>query len=129
MHTSGDADQIVRLPRTRNPLVQVSPEDVLKYAEKFRLQKGLRDDLPPDLLAKAVLLARNPDAFLEFDPELQEEFGQPDLTELERTTLADLGNTRREDLVVLREERTHRWRQSLSLYGTIAMCSIGAAVQ
>jgi hypothetical protein len=102
----------------------------LERAEKFRLEKGLRDDLPAELFAKAALLARNPNAFIYFDETLQEQFDQPVLTEIERETLADLGNPRYpEDLHALRDERIYRWRQSKTLYGTIAMCSIGAAVQ
>jgi hypothetical protein len=116
--------------RTRNPLIEVPCDVLLEHAEKFRLQKGLRDDLPSELLAKAALLARNPNAFLYFDEPLQEDLGQPVVTEIERDTLADLANPRYpEDLNALRDERTHRWRQSKTLYGTIAMCSIGAAVQ
>ena len=103
---------------------------LLDQVEKFRLEKGLRDDVPPDLLAKAALLARNPDAFLCFDPVLREQLGHPELTEIEHEKLSDLANPDFPgDLNALREERTSRWRQSRSLYGTIALCSIGAAVQ
>lgn len=94
------------------------------------MQKGLRDELPPELLAKAALLARNTDAFLPFDTTLREELELPVLTELEHEKLSDLADPNyQRDVNALREERTHRWRQSRSLYGTIALCSIGAAVQ
>ncbi|KAK2807921.1 hypothetical protein FQN50_005163 [Emmonsiellopsis sp. PD_5] len=117
--------------RNRNPLTELDTEIVLEHAERFRMQKGLRDVLPGDLMAKAALIARNPDAFMYFDPTLtDDERPSTEITSREREILNDLGNERYpEHLDALRDEREHRWRQSRALYGTIALCSIGAAVQ
>lgn len=114
----------------RNPLADVDCELVLREAERFRIKKKLRDELPSELMAKAAILARNPDAFIYYDEHLRQEMGVPDLTDKEREVLSDLANPDYpEHLAVLREERTNRWRQSRGLYGTITLCSIGAAVQ
>ncbi|KAK2778098.1 hypothetical protein FQN53_001865 [Emmonsiellopsis sp. PD_33] len=117
--------------RNRNPLTEVGTEVVLEHAERFRMQKGLRDVIPGDLMAKAALLARNPDAFMYFDPTLtDDERPSTEITSREREILKDLSDEHYpEHLDALRDEREHRWRQSRALYGTIALCSIGAAVQ
>ncbi|KAK2751560.1 hypothetical protein FQN55_000281 [Onygenales sp. PD_40] len=117
--------------RNRNPLTEVGTEAVLEHAERFRMQKGLRDVIPGDLMAKAALLARNPDAFMYFDPTLtDDERPSTEITSREREILKDLSDEHYpEHLDALRDEREHRWRQSRALYGTIALCSIGAAVQ
>ncbi|KAK2801469.1 hypothetical protein FQN51_005363 [Onygenales sp. PD_10] len=117
--------------RNRNPLTEVDTEVVLEHAERFRMQKGLRDVIPGDLMAKAALLARNPDAFMYFDPTLtDDERPSTEITSREREILKDLSDEHYpEHLDALRDEREHRWRQSRALYGTIALCSIGAAVQ
>lgn len=103
---------------------------MLKEAERFRINKKLRDELPSELMAKAAILARNPDAFIYYDESLRGELGTPDLVDKEREVLSELADPNYPEHVnALREERTHRWRQSRGLYGTIILCSVGAAVQ
>jgi len=58
-----------------------------------------------DLLKKGALVAQDPSAFESIE-ELDED-----------------------DRVTLRREITHRWSQPRTLYLTIGLCSIGAAVQ
>ena len=80
------------------------PEDQLMAdVERFAQEKDLNDILP--LLKHGAIAAQNP---LDFET-------QKGLTDEERD--------------VLRYEVTHKWKQPKSLYYTIILCSIGAAVQ
>ena len=75
----------------------------MKQVEMFAAERGLTDITP--LLQKGALVAQDPARF-------------EHLTELDE-----------HERDILREERTHKWRQPFALYATIITCSIGAAVQ
>jgi sugar porter (SP) family MFS transporter len=89
--------------RIRNPLAGIPRETLLGQVEEFAADKGLTDILP--LLQRGALVAQSPADF---------------------ETLKDIDDHER---TLLREEVTHRWRQPVSLYLTIILCSVGAAVQ
>lgn len=74
-------------------------KDVDEFADAYQL-----DHIRP-LLKKGALIARDPAAFESVEG----------LTEHETTAI--------------RDEVLHKWRQPKALYFTIALCSIGAAVQ
>jgi hypothetical protein len=76
---------------------------VLRNVEEFAEEYNVTDILPE--LKKGALVARDPDEF---------------------ETVADLTEP---ELTALRDEVLHKWRQPRSLYFTIVLCSIGAAVQ
>ncbi|KAI9894236.1 MAG: hypothetical protein M1814_004090 [Vezdaea aestivalis] len=127
VETVGFGDDLARL----NPLANHDVETLLNQAEIFRREMRLRDRLPADLLAKAVLLARRPDSYIYFLESLPEaERAQLDLSAREIDILEALADKNYPgDLEALHDESCHRWRQSKSLWITIALCSIGAAVQ
>ncbi|KAJ5386022.1 Major facilitator superfamily domain general substrate transporter [Penicillium cosmopolitanum] len=89
--------------KIKNPLADLSKSQVLHDVEEFANEYQVTDILP--LLKKGALVARDPEEFQSV----------PDLTEAEATSLSD--------------EVLHKWRQPKSLYFTIILCSIGAAVQ
>lgn len=78
-------------------------ETLFQNVEDFANQSNLTDIIP--LLKKGALVAQDPPAFEEID----------ELDEAEKDAL--------------RNEVTHKWRQTRSLYFTVILCSIGAAVQ
>lgn len=71
--------------------------------EDFANEYNVTDILPQ--LKKGALVARDPEDFE----------AVPDLTE--------------QEVMALRDEVLHKWRQPKALYFTIILCSIGAAVQ
>ncbi|CRL17822.1 Sugar/inositol transporter [Penicillium camemberti] len=87
----------------KNPLANLTKNQVLRDVEEFADEYNVTDILPE--LKKGALVARDP-------------------TEFE--TVADLTES---ELTALRDEVLHKWRQPKSLYFTIILCSIGAAVQ
>lgn len=89
--------------RIKNPLADLSKSQVLHDVEEFANEYQVTDILPE--LKKGALVARDPTEFESV----------PGLTETEVTAL--------------RDEVLHKWRQPTSLYFTIILCSIGAAVQ
>ncbi|KAJ5094860.1 hypothetical protein N7456_010721 [Penicillium angulare] len=89
--------------RIKNPLADLTKEQVLRDVEEFSQQHQLANILPE--LRKGALVARDPADFETV----------PDLTETE--------------LSALRDEVLHKWRQPRALYFTIILCSVGAAVQ
>ena len=89
--------------RIKNPLADLTKNQVLRNVEEFAAEYNVTDILPE--LKKGALIARDPTEFETV----------ADLTELE--------------LTALRDEVNHKWRQPKSLYFTIVLCSIGAAVQ
>ncbi|KAI2731745.1 hypothetical protein DTO012A8_10241 [Penicillium roqueforti] len=89
--------------RIKNPLADLTKTQVLRNVEEFAEEYNVTNILPE--LKKGALVARDP---AEFET-------VADLTELE--------------LTALRDEVAHKWRQPRSLYFTIVLCSIGAAVQ
>lgn len=76
---------------------------MLKNVEDFAHEVGLAEHIP--LIQKGALVAQDPPAFEQI----------AELDELERDAL--------------RNEVLHKWRQPWSLYFTVILCSIGAAVQ
>ncbi|KAF2840139.1 hypothetical protein M501DRAFT_1002428 [Patellaria atrata CBS 101060] len=86
-----------------NPLADIPHDILLKDVEEFALEKGLTDIT--DDLKKGALIAQDPSRFDEV----------PGLDEGE--------------LSILKFEEAHRWKHPFSLYLTIFICSIGAAVQ
>jgi sugar porter (SP) family MFS transporter len=89
--------------RIKNPLSGVPREKLLSQVEQFAQSADMQDELP--LLQKGALIAQDPSSF--------ESMGELDEEERE----------------CLRNEVLHRWKQPASLYFTIILCSIGAAVQ
>ena len=89
--------------RIKNPLLGIPEDQLLADVEEFAREKDLTDILP--LLQKGALVAQNPTSF---------------------ETIKDITDEERD---CLRLEVIHKWRQPKSLYFTIALCSIGAAVQ
>jgi hypothetical protein len=79
---------------------------LLRNVADFAQEKGLMEDLT--LLQKGALVAQDPTNY----EDIQGEYALDD-TEVE----------------VLRNEVIHKWRHPKSLYFTIILCSIGAAVQ
>lgn len=84
-------------------MANLTKNQVLRDVEEFAEEYNVTDILPE--LKKGALVARDP-------------------TEFE--TVADLTEP---ELTALRDEVDHKWRQPRSLYFTIILCSIGAAVQ
>lgn len=87
----------------RNPLAGIGKEELSAQVEAYADQYGLQDIV--GLLQKGALAAQNPD-HLDQVPELSAE-----------------------EMKVLQEEKTHRWRQPRTLYILIALNSVGAAIQ
>lgn len=75
----------------------------MRDVEVFAVEKGLED--LTDLLKRGALVAQDPSTI--------------DTQELLDPT----------ELAALQNERDHKWRHPMALYVTIAVCSIGAAVQ
>ena len=89
--------------RIKNPLLGIPEDQLLADVEEFAREKDLTDILP--LLQKGALVAQNPTSF---------------------ETIKGITDEERD---YLRLEVTHKWKQPRSLYFTIGLCSIGAAVQ
>ena len=89
--------------RIKNPLADLTPAQVLQDVEHFANEHGLQDIL--DHLKKGALIARDPDNF------------------------ETVENMTDDEITVITNETTHKWRQPWPLYFTIGLCSIGAAVQ
>lgn len=89
--------------RIQNPLAGISRDALMSQVADFAAEKDLSDLLP--LLQRGALIAQDPPAFEE-------------ITELEPL-----------EREALRNEVLHKWRQPKSLYLTVILCSIGAAVQ
>ena len=92
-----------RIHRIKNPLLGIPEDQLLADVEEFAREKDLTDILP--LLQKGALVAQNPTSF---------------------ETIKGITDEERD---YLRLEVTHKWKQPRSLYFTIGLCSIGAAVQ
>ncbi|KKK25618.1 hypothetical protein P175DRAFT_0522673 [Aspergillus ochraceoroseus IBT 24754] len=89
--------------KIKNPLADLTETQVLRDVEEFAHEHKLTDILPN--IRKGALIARDPEQFRNV----------PDMTP--------------EDLQVIQDETDHKWRQPRSLYFTIILCSVGAAVQ
>ncbi|EIN06371.1 hypothetical protein PUNSTDRAFT_89926 [Punctularia strigosozonata HHB-11173 SS5] len=89
--------------RIQNPLSHIPKAQLLADVDAFARENDLSDKV--ELLRKGALVGQNPAAF-ERIPELDDA-----------------------DKEALRRETTHKWSQPWSLYFTIILCSVGAAVQ
>ncbi|KAI9041291.1 galactose-proton symport [Aspergillus affinis] len=89
--------------KIKNPLADLSIEEVLHDVEDFAHEHQLNDILPD--LKKGALVARDPNNYESV----------PDMSAA--------------DIAAIENEVTHKWRQPVALYFTIILCSIGAAVQ
>lgn len=87
----------------QNPLAGLSKNELFRNVENYAQKHDLGNIL--DLLKKGALVAQNPD-----HPE----------------TIGELGP---EDVAILQDEKAHRWRHPKTLYTTVALNSIGAAIQ
>ena len=86
-------------------MAEIPEPQLIQDASEFSDKHGLSEH--KDLITRGALLARDP-ANYRTNPKLE-------LNE--------------EELLVLQEEKTHKWRHPKALYLTIIVCSIGAAVQ
>jgi len=91
------------LGRIKNPLSGIPKAQLLSDVETFAREKDMMDVIV--LLKKGALVAQDPPSF-----ETIEELDEDDKT-------------------TLRREITHKWSQPRTMYLTVALCSIGAAVQ
>ena len=89
--------------RIQNPLAGIPRHTLLSNVEQFANDAAMVEHIP--LLKKGALVAQDPPAFEQID---------------------ELDDTERD---ALRNEVLHKWRQPVSLYFTVILCSIGAAVQ
>ncbi|KAL4785668.1 hypothetical protein BJX76DRAFT_355888 [Aspergillus varians] len=89
--------------KIKNPLADLTETQVLHDVEEFAHEYGLANILSD--LRKGSLIARDPGNFR----------AVPGVTP--------------EDIHIIQEETDHKWRQPLTLYLTIILCSVGAAVQ
>jgi hypothetical protein len=94
---------VLTFRRIRNPLVGIPRATLLADVEAFATENGLEEFLPE--LRKGALVAQSPKAF---------------------DSIPELDDSERE---FLREEQTHRWRHTKTLYVTIILNSIAAAIQ
>jgi hypothetical protein len=94
---------VANVIRIRNPLVGIPKSELLADVENFANDNGLQDHILD--LRKGALVAQNPRGF---------------------DTIAELDDSDRE---FLREEVSHRWRHTKTLYFTIILNSIAAAIQ
>ncbi|XWW95790.1 hypothetical protein V2A60_003757 [Cordyceps javanica] len=92
--------------RIRNPLEGIPRDELMRNVEEFARARGLSEHI--SVLRKGALVAQDPTDLDRID-------GAETLTAAERA--------------VLERERSNRWAMPARLFWTIAMCSIGAAVQ
>ena len=91
------------MQRIINPLAGIPKHALFEQVEAYAAQNKLNDIIP--LLKKGALAAQSPDNYEnieELDPQ---------------------------DVQVLREEVTHRWKHPWTLYYLVGLNSIGAAIQ
>lgn len=89
--------------KIKNPLAHVPHNELIADVENFAKENGLADITP--LLVRGAQVAKDPPSFESVEG----------ITEVEKEAI--------------RNEVLHKWRQPKSLYFTIILCSIGAAVQ
>ncbi|KAI2626823.1 sugar transporter-domain-containing protein [Xylaria nigripes] len=92
--------------KIQNPLAGIPRDQLFADVEDFAQKTGLNEYLP--LLKKGALVAQDPNCFEDIQ-------GSEALDQAE--------------IHALKREITHKWSVPLTLYLTIATCSIGAAVQ
>ncbi|PPR02977.1 hypothetical protein CVT26_004921 [Gymnopilus dilepis] len=89
--------------KIQNPLHGIPHDKLLSQVDAFAEEKDMKDILV--YLQKGALLAQNPS-----NPESIKELDE-------------------NDLEIIRQEKTHKWKQPRDLYMTVIICSIAAAVQ
>ncbi|OBT78407.1 hypothetical protein VF21_02177 [Pseudogymnoascus sp. 05NY08] len=89
--------------KIRNPLLGISKPDLLAKVTEFCKEHDLEDKT--SVFRKGALVAQHPESF-------------EDIEELDE-----------EDKITIREEKTHKWRLPWVLYYTVAICSLGSAIQ
>jgi len=99
---SGDPKTLLNCDRIANPLADIPRGVLMRDVDDFAQVNGLQGILPQ--LRKGALLAQEPGSY--------EQLG--------------LGVDER---AAVRTEILHKWKHPLALYLTVAICSIGAAVQ
>ncbi|KAM3511860.1 hypothetical protein MY11210_004478 [Beauveria gryllotalpidicola] len=92
--------------RIRNPLDGIPRDELMRNVDDFARSRGLSEHM--SILRKGALVAQNPTDIHQID-------GDEALTA--------------EELAVLDRESKSKWTMPARLFWTIAMCSIGAAVQ
>lgn len=86
-----------------NPLAGISEPELRARGRKYAEEHGMAEFA--DEFEKGAVIAANPEGF------------------------EDMVILSEEDKRVLREERTHKWKQPWELYKLVIMCSVAAAVQ
>ena len=89
--------------RIKNPLAGIPKAQLLSDVEQFAKEREMTDI--SDLLKRGALVAQDPASF---------------------ETIEELSE---DEKIALRRETTHKWSQPRTLYFTVILCSIGAAVQ
>ncbi|GAA5881040.1 hypothetical protein JCM16303_004647 [Sporobolomyces ruberrimus] len=101
--SSAHADKKEQNAKLVNPLYGMSEHDLMRDVDEFVEKTGLHDI--HDLLKKAALVAQDRSNFDRL-PQLDEE-----------------------EKRFLREEKTHKWRQTKTLYAQVVLASLAAVVQ
>ncbi|RPA80067.1 hypothetical protein BJ508DRAFT_327733 [Ascobolus immersus RN42] len=91
--------------KIENPLADIPEPQLIQDVSDFCDKHNLVEH--KDLITRGAFLAQDPTNY-ETNPKL---------------------NLSEDEIIILQEEKTHKWRHPKSLYLTIAVCSIGAAVQ
>ncbi|KFY87694.1 hypothetical protein V500_06819 [Pseudogymnoascus sp. VKM F-4518 (FW-2643)] len=89
--------------KIRNPLLGISKPDLLAQVTEFCREHDLEDKTY--VFQKGALVAQHPESF-------------EDIEELDEG-----------DKVPIRQEKSHKWRLPWTLYYTVAICSLGSAIQ
>ncbi|KAK1673169.1 hypothetical protein BDP55DRAFT_717611, partial [Colletotrichum godetiae] len=101
-HTDADYSRNIDA-KIHNPLIGVSKSDLRVQVSGFCREYGFREK--EDVFYRGALAAQNPDTYNSLE----------ELTE--------------DDKNVLRREVTHKWHLPRDLYCSIALCSLGSAIQ
>ncbi|KAF4814576.1 putative polyol transporter 1 [Colletotrichum tropicale] len=101
-HSGADYSRNINA-KIRNPLIGISSSDLRVQVTGFCREFGFEEK--EDVFYRGALAAQNPENYESID----------DLTE--------------EDKHVLRREVTHKWHLPKDLYYSIALCSLGSAIQ
>ncbi|KXH60804.1 hypothetical protein CSAL01_06945 [Colletotrichum salicis] len=102
-HTDADYSRNIDANKIHNPLIGVSKSDLRVQVSGFCREYGFREK--EDVFYRGALAAQNPDTYNSFE----------ELTE--------------DDKNALRREVTHKWHLPRDLYWSIALCSLGSAIQ
>lgn len=100
---SQDMMLILIIYRIKNPLAGLPHDRLMRNVDEFANENGLGHI--SELMKRGALVAQDPANFEEVD------------------------GLRDDEREALRNEVLHKWRQPTSMYFTVILCSIGAAVQ